>query len=51
MTKPETAPTSAPETRAADEAKVPFFARKIGRAELTVRTGVRAGASEQHNKT
>ncbi|MCA9635848.1 MAG: hypothetical protein KC420_07425 [Myxococcales bacterium] len=37
------------EPNAASE-KVPFFARKIGRPALGVRTGVRAGAAEQTRK-
>jgi len=32
------------------EEKVPFFARKQGRPNLTVRTGVRAGAAEEKAK-
>ena len=32
------------------EAKVPFVARKQGRPNLTVRTGVRAGAAEEKAK-
>lgn len=32
------------------EAKVPFFARRSGRPNLTVRTGVRAGAAEEKAK-
>ena len=53
MTKTETAPNTETVTESATEraaAKVPFFARKVGRAELTVRTGLRAGAAEEAMK-
>lgn len=49
MTKTETAPSTETKTETT-AAKVPFFARKVARAELTVRTGVRAGASEEQMK-
>jgi hypothetical protein len=35
------------ETPAPTKPAVPFFARKVERAQLTVRAGVRAGACEQ----
>ncbi|MCB9565719.1 MAG: hypothetical protein H6710_00565 [Myxococcales bacterium] len=35
---------------ATDAREVPFFARKLGRPALGVRTGVRAGAAEQTRK-
>lgn len=46
----ETAPET--QTTAAKELAAPFFARKLGRPTLEVRTGVRAGVAnmEQANK-
>jgi hypothetical protein len=39
-------------TTTAEQTKAPFFARKLGRPTLEVRTGVRAGVAnmEQANK-
>jgi hypothetical protein len=44
MAKPQQPPAAAPKPA------VPFFARKAGRATLTVRAGVRAGAREAAKK-
>lgn len=43
-----TTPTTPELTAAATT--VPFFARKVGRVELNIRSGVRAGAQEAANK-
>lgn len=50
MQHPEIAAPFAPADHEKDAAKVPFFARKADRPALTVRSGVRAGASEEKAK-
>lgn len=43
-------PKSKVKTAAPQKLAVPFFARKVERAKLTVRAGVRAGARESAEK-
>jgi hypothetical protein len=47
MTNDKSTDTKAP---SAEKPAVPFFARKVARANLTVRAGVRAGRMEQEKK-
>ncbi|MCB9565721.1 MAG: hypothetical protein H6710_00575 [Myxococcales bacterium] len=53
-TKTDTATTTETHTAATDETTcgrpVPFFARKLGRPALAVRSGIRAGLHEEESK-